>query len=66
MRLKLAYGREGLWVDLPDRNVTVVEPRFVAGLPDEEAAIVQALHAAVGQPPAARVGEAGRYRRHPL
>ncbi|HEY72988.1 MAG TPA: nickel-dependent lactate racemase [Thermoflexia bacterium] len=43
MRLKLAYGRDGLWVDLPDRNVTVVEPRFVAGLPDEKAAITQAL-----------------------
>ena len=43
MRVKLAYGREGLWVDLPDRNVTVLEPRFVAGLPDEHSAIVEAL-----------------------
>jgi nickel-dependent lactate racemase len=51
MRVKLAYGREGLWVDLPDRNVTVVEPRFVEGLPDEEAAIVQALRQPLGSPP---------------
>ena len=43
MRVKLAYGREGLWVDLPDSNVTVLEPRFVAGLPDEHSAIVEAL-----------------------
>ena len=43
MRIKLAYGREGLWVDLPDRNVTVVEPQFVPGLPDEGSAIVGAL-----------------------
>jgi nickel-dependent lactate racemase len=51
MRVKLAYGREGLWVDLPDRNVTVVEPRFVEGLADEEAGIVQALRRPLGSPP---------------
>jgi len=49
--VRLAYGREGLWVDLPDRNVTVVEPRFVEGLPDEEAAIVQALRQPLDSPP---------------
>ncbi len=53
MHMKLAYGREGLWVDLPDRNVTVVEPRFVEGLPNEneEAAIIQALRRPLGCPP---------------
>ncbi len=51
MRVKLAYGREGLWVDLPDRSVTVVDPRFVEGLPDEEAAIIQALRRPLGTPP---------------
>ncbi len=51
MRVKLAYGREGLWVDLPDRNVTVVNPRFVEGLSDEEAAIIQALRRPLGTPP---------------
>ncbi len=51
MRVKMAYGREGLWVDLPDQNVTVVEPRFVEGLPDERAAIVQALRQPMGSPP---------------
>jgi nickel-dependent lactate racemase len=51
MRVKLAYGREGLWVELPDRNVTVVEPRFVAGLPHEEAAIVRALRQPLSSPP---------------
>jgi nickel-dependent lactate racemase len=45
MRVKLAYGREGLWVDLPDENVTVLEPRFATGLSREEepGAILQAL-----------------------
>ncbi len=51
MRVKLAYGREGLWIDLPDRNVTVVEPRFVPGLPDERAAIVGALRQPLDSPP---------------
>jgi len=51
MRVKLAYGREGLWIDLPDRNVTVVEPCFVDGLPDEEAAITQALRQPLGSLP---------------
>jgi nickel-dependent lactate racemase len=52
VRIKLAYGCEGLWIDLPDDTpVTVIEPRFVSGLPDERAAIVQALRAPRGTPP---------------
>ncbi|MCX7682121.1 MAG: nickel-dependent lactate racemase [Anaerolineae bacterium] len=51
MRVKLAYGRQGLWVELPERNVTVVEPRFVPGLPDERAAILEALRRPLGTPP---------------
>ena len=27
MKVELAYGREGCTVDLPDRNVDVIEPR---------------------------------------
>ena len=51
MRIKLAYGREGLWVDLPDDNVTVVEPRFVEAVPDERAALLQALREPLGTAP---------------
>ena len=52
MRIKLAYGREGLWVDLPDdAPITVVEPRFVPGLPDERAALVEALRSPQGTSP---------------
>lgn len=51
MRVRLAYGREGLWVDLPDRNVTVVEPRHAPGLADEAGAMRQALRAPLGSPP---------------
>ena len=51
MRVKLAYGKEGLWVELPDRNVTVVEPKYVPGLPDERGALRAALRAPLGTPP---------------
>ena len=37
MRVHLQYGREGLDVEIPG-DVTMVEPRFVPGLPDEAAA----------------------------
>ncbi len=51
MKVKLAYGREGLWVDLPERNVTVVAPRHVPGLADEEGALRAALRAPLHTPP---------------
>ena len=52
MRVKLAYGRHGLWVDLPDGvPVTVIQPRQVPGFDDEAAALLAALRAPVGSPP---------------
>jgi nickel-dependent lactate racemase len=51
MKVKLAYGKEGLWIELPDDNVTVVEPRFVPGFPDETEAIRSALREPIGTPP---------------
>jgi nickel-dependent lactate racemase len=52
MRVKLAYGRTGLCIDLPDgAPVTVIEPRPVAGLADERAAIAAALRVPIGSAP---------------
>ncbi len=51
MRVRLAYGREGLAVDFPDDGVDVIAPRFVAGLPDETAALRNALRAPIGTRP---------------
>jgi nickel-dependent lactate racemase len=52
MRIKLAYGKTGLPVELDDSlNVTVVEPSFVPALPDPEAAVREALRAPIGSPP---------------
>ncbi|MEM3466150.1 MAG: nickel-dependent lactate racemase [Thermoproteota archaeon] len=52
MKVRLAYGKEGLWIDLPDDlNVKIVEPKFVPGLKDEEAAIRRALREPIASPP---------------
>lgn len=50
MRVKLAYGREGLEVDFPD-SATVIEPLFVPGLQDEARSIQAALRSPIGKPP---------------
>jgi lactate racemase len=54
MQVKLAYGRQGLWVDLPD-DAQVIEPRFAPGLPDEPAALRAAMAAPLGTPPLAQL-----------
>jgi nickel-dependent lactate racemase len=51
VRVKLAYGKQGLWVELPDRNVMVVEPKYVPGLADEREALRHALRAPIGTRP---------------
>jgi nickel-dependent lactate racemase len=50
-RVVLQYGRAGLELDLPAENLTVVEPRFVPGLPDEAAAFRAAVRAPMARPP---------------
>lgn len=51
MRVRLAYGKEGLEVDLPDGRVSVIEPHYLPGLADEQAAIREALRSPVGSRP---------------
>jgi nickel-dependent lactate racemase len=51
MKVHLQYGREGLDVEIPGTDVTVVEPRFVAGLPDERAAFQEAVRRPLGARP---------------
>ena len=52
MRIKLAYGKTGLPLELDDSlDVTVVEPTFVPALPDPAAAVRAALEAPIGSPP---------------
>src|SRR5512139_4324771 len=51
MKVHLQYGREGLDVEVPGEDVTVVEPRFVPGLPDEAAAFREAVRRPIGARP---------------
>lgn len=50
MKVRLAYGRDGLLVDLPDDRTTVIEPTYVPGLPDAEGAVLTALRNPIGTP----------------
>jgi nickel-dependent lactate racemase len=43
MKVKLAYGRGHLSVDVPKDRTTVIEPSHVKGLADERTAVLQAL-----------------------
>jgi nickel-dependent lactate racemase len=43
MQISLAYGRRDLEVDLPEDRTVVIQPRPVAGVPDEREAVVHAL-----------------------
>lgn len=51
MRVILDYGQHGLAVDFPDDRATVIRPTEVAGLPDERAALAEALRNPIGGPP---------------
>jgi nickel-dependent lactate racemase len=59
MKVHLQYGRDGLDVEIPGARVTVVEPRFVAGLPDEAAAFRAAVRRPIGAQPLREVVKAG-------
>ncbi|MDP6034814.1 MAG: lactate racemase domain-containing protein, partial [Verrucomicrobiota bacterium] len=43
MRIDLAYGEGRLPIECPDGQVTVIEPLHTPELPDEKAAILEAL-----------------------
>jgi nickel-dependent lactate racemase len=51
MRVRLQYGRDGLDVDIEAPQVTLIEPRFVAGLRDEAAAFRDGVRHPIGSRP---------------
>ena len=55
-RVTLQFGRTGLELDLPAANLTVVEPRFLPGLPDESAAFQEAVRKPFGRAPLKEIG----------
>lgn len=56
--VRLAYGKEGLDVEVPI-DAVVIEPEFVPGHVDEEAALVAALREPIGSPALARLVKRG-------
>jgi nickel-dependent lactate racemase len=59
VKVQLQYGRDGLLADIPGRDVTLIEPRFVPGLPDERAAFREAVRRPIDAPPLREVVAAG-------
>jgi lactate racemase len=56
MKVKLAYGKQGLDVNLPDSaSVKIVEPTFVPASPDQKGAITKSLRNPIGTPPLAKM-----------
>jgi hypothetical protein len=52
LKVKTAYGRKGLDIDVPDENLyRVVEPRFVPGAKDAYRSVAEALDNPIGCPP---------------
>jgi nickel-dependent lactate racemase len=50
-KIELAYGKTGLVIELQDENLTVIEPVYVPGLADEQAALVEALRKPINSLP---------------
>ena len=51
MDIRLAYGKKGLDINLPEEGLTVIEPKFVPGLSDERKAFIDSLRRPIGCPP---------------
>lgn len=51
MRVHLQYGHDGLDVDIPGEQVTVLQPRYVKGLPDERSAFQRSVREPIGSRP---------------
>lgn len=51
MKVNLAYGQGHLPIDLPDGRTTIIEPSHNPGLPDEKAAVIEALKNPIGAKP---------------
>ena len=58
MQVRLAYGRQGLIITVPD-NAEVLQTRFTPGLPDETRALREALRQPISSPPLADLVQFG-------
>jgi len=51
VNIRLAYGKRGLDINLPEEGLTIIEPEFVPGLSNEKKAFVDSLRHPIGSPP---------------
>jgi lactate racemase len=51
MLTHLQYGKDGLEVEIPSNNITVLAPRFIPGIPDEAEAFRRAVRAPIDSKP---------------
>jgi nickel-dependent lactate racemase len=52
LKVKLAYGKRGLEVSIPDGfHTDIIEPRWVEGLPDQSGAVAEALRSPIKSSP---------------
>ena len=47
----LQYGKDGIEIEIPSNNVTMLAPRFIPGLPDEAGAFRDAVRAPINSKP---------------
>ena len=55
MSMQIPYGESHVDLDLSGVNATVVEPRFIEGLENEESGFLAACSSPIGSPPLANV-----------
>ena len=60
MRVRLAYGRRGLEIEVPRERTTVIEPVQAPALADPDAALTAALRAPVAGPPLRHLARPGQ------
>ena len=60
MRVRLAYGRTGLDIELPRERTTVIEPHQAPALRDPDAALTAALRQPVAGPPLRDLAKPGQ------
>ena len=51
MKIRLQYGKNGLDLNVDSPHITVIEPKFVPGLPDERSAFHAAVRRPIESPP---------------
>jgi lactate racemase len=59
VKVDLAYGSDGLAVDVPGERTTVVEPQYPPAAPDGRVAVLEALRMPVAGPPLREVARRG-------